>query len=123
MDSQSRELWLERMIREAEEAGEFDGLEGAGKPIDDLDRVYESAWWARRFLERQRLDDAAVDLATRVREELPRLLAGKDQRRARAGLEALNDEIIAWNAQAPGAERLPSLDVERLLAERARRHS
>lgn len=111
------------MIREADEAGEFEGLPGAGKPIDDLDLVYEPAWWAKRFVERQRLSDAAVALATRVREELPGLLACKDQGRARTGLDALNDDIIRWNAQAPDAERLPMLEVERLLAERSRRHA
>ncbi len=111
------------MIREADEAGEFEGLPGAGKPTDDLDLVYEPAWWAKRFVERQRLSDAAVALAARIREGLPGLLAREDQERARAGIDALNEDIIAWNAQAPHAERLPLLDVERLFAERSRRHA
>lgn len=55
------ETWVERKTREAVEAGEFDDPAGAGEPIPDLDRPYDPAWWARKWMERdrRRLDEEA----------------------------------------------------------------
>jgi len=50
---QEKETLVERRIREAIEAGEFDDLPGAGKPIDDLGRGYEPTWWVKKWLERE----------------------------------------------------------------------
>lgn len=52
------ESLAERRIREALDAGEFDDLPGQGRPIPDDGRPYEPGWWARRYLERLRQDDA-----------------------------------------------------------------
>ena len=52
------EPWIERIIREAAEAGEFDGMPGTGRPLDDLERPYEPDWWVRRWFLRER---AAAD--------------------------------------------------------------
>lgn len=57
------EPWIERKIREAAEAGEFDDLEGSGKPIPDIDVPYDPAWWARRWVERDRRLDAITRAA------------------------------------------------------------
>lgn len=43
------------------EAGEFDDLPGAGKPIPDLDRPYDPEWWARKLIERERLRDIGLN--------------------------------------------------------------
>jgi hypothetical protein len=114
---------VERLIRDAEAAGEFDNLPGSGKPIDDLDQPYEPEWWARRFAARQRLGDDAVDLATRLRRELPRILASRNDAAVRADVEALNVEIARLSADLPESERRGGLDVDRLLADRGTRHS
>ena len=44
----------DRRIRAGYEAGLFDGLEGAGKPIRDLDRIRPPGWWAARLAGRER---------------------------------------------------------------------
>ncbi len=48
----------ERRIQEALDAGEFDDLPGRGRPLPGDARPYEPGWWARRYLERLRHDDA-----------------------------------------------------------------
>ena len=53
------ERWVERQIREATERGEFDGLPGAGKPLD-LGDVDDPDWWVKRFVEREGLDASAT---------------------------------------------------------------
>lgn len=115
--------WVERVIRDAEAAGEFDDLVGTGKPIDDLDRHYEPAWWARRFIERQGRNDAAADVAARLRRELPHVLADRDEGTVRKRLEAYHDEIVSINHGLASNDRLEPLDVEQMLTDRARRHS
>lgn len=53
------ESWVERQIREATERGEFDGLAGAGKPLD-LHDVDDPDWWVKRFVAREGLDASAT---------------------------------------------------------------
>ena len=43
----------ENRIREAMQRGEFDRLEGAGRPLE-LDTDYEPDWWIKKKLERER---------------------------------------------------------------------
>lgn len=109
------EPWIERVIREAQEAGTFDGVAGSGKPIPDLDQPYDPSWWARRWIARDRRRDAATELARHVAEELPRLLAGSVEHKVRAGLESLNTKIEEHNERVPQVNGLPLLDIEELL--------
>jgi len=60
------EPWIERVIREAQQAGKFDGVEGAGRPIPDLDRPYEPGWWARKWVHRERQRVATIELTREV---------------------------------------------------------
>lgn len=48
-----RETLVERLIREAIDAGEFDNLPGAGAPLPDLSGTYEPTWWVRKWMERE----------------------------------------------------------------------
>lgn len=51
-------LWespVERAIREAQERGEFDGLPGAGKPLDLRD-TNDPDWWIKQYAARENLD-------------------------------------------------------------------
>ncbi|MGH8926904.1 MAG: DnaJ family domain-containing protein [Acidimicrobiia bacterium] len=57
---------IERQIREAIERGEFDNLEGAGKPIDTSDRG--PGWWIRRYLTRVRQLERELEAADLDRE-------------------------------------------------------
>ena len=123
MDSSFPEPWVERVMRRAAEDGEFDDLSGQGEPIPDLGRPYDPSWWARTWIERERHSEAANRLSARVRRRVPQVLAGTDPAAIRAQLDALNEEIAACNADLPAAQRLPSLDADRLLSERSRRLS
>ena len=55
----------DRQIREAMERGEFDDLPGTGEPLPDAGAQYDPAWWAKKWIERdrerQRLAEARVD--------------------------------------------------------------
>jgi hypothetical protein len=117
------EPWFEKLIRDATDAGEFDDLAGAGRPIDDLDRPYDPAWWARRWMVRETVAEEARTLAATVRREIPRILAGTDESAIVVALDRLNGEIIAVNARLAEADRLPTLDVTLLIVDRASRRS
>lgn len=43
----------ENRIREAIERGEFEYLEGAGRPFEDLVSHYDPNWWITRKLQRE----------------------------------------------------------------------
>ena len=45
----------EEQIREAETEGEFDRLEGKGKPIPGLGNLYDPLWCVKKLLEREKL--------------------------------------------------------------------
>jgi predicted transcriptional regulator len=45
----------ENRIREAMEQGEFNHLEGAGKPFGDADGHYDPDWWLKRKLQREQV--------------------------------------------------------------------
>ncbi len=109
------EPWIERLIREAAEAGEFDDVEGMGAPIPDIDAPYDAAWWARRWIRRNRDLDAASAVAASVQRALPRVMAGRDEPGVAAGLEALNARIAAVNESVPAPARLEPLPVSELL--------
>jgi hypothetical protein len=48
----------ERLIREGIEAGEFDTLPGAGKPIPGAGVPDDDLWWVREWLKRNRAETA-----------------------------------------------------------------
>lgn len=60
-DSHDRDVrethYVDRIIREAMEAGEFEGLPGTGKPIPGAGNVDDDLWWVRSWLERNRNPD------------------------------------------------------------------
>ncbi len=45
----------ENRIRDAMERGEFEHLEGAGQPFNDIDGHYDPDWWLSRKLQREQL--------------------------------------------------------------------
>ena len=48
----------ENRNRESMECGEFERLEGAGKPWDDVDGQYDPDWWLKRMSKREQLTEA-----------------------------------------------------------------
>ena len=70
------EAIADRRIREAREAGMFDGLTGAGRPIPDLDKERPPGWWAARLVadevEKVRAEGLDEDLEHQLNSHLRR---------------------------------------------------
>jgi hypothetical protein len=103
------ESLADRRIREAMEAGEFEGLEGTGRPLSSVRGAYDADWWARAFIRREVTRDRADALRRTIRSELPALRIGGPEAAARvADLNAAIDEV---NAEMHPADRIPSIDL------------
>jgi hypothetical protein len=86
--------------------GEFDGVAGTGRPIPDLDAPYDPAWWARRWVERNRLTDRALELAKLADRERIRMRVPHLADTARASLAALDTELAEINALLDPQDRV-----------------
>jgi Domain of unknown function (DUF1992) len=122
----SWETWIEELIHNAREAGEFDDLEGAGKPIPGITDPYDPDWWVKKFLQREKLTvlPPALELLRKVESGLAALWSLRSEADVRARVAALNAEIAKVNSRAAEGPptRLASLDVDEILSEwRARR--
>ena len=116
---ESWESFTERQIREAQEAGQFDSLEGSGRPIQDLDEPYDELWWVKRKLRREQLSFVPDAIAIRREAEavLESLADVPTEEEARALLLELNERIARTNAATwtgPPTTLAP-LDVEETL--------
>jgi len=121
------ETWIEEQIQQAQSEGQFDQLEGKGKPIPGLDAPYDPLWWVKKLLERETL--SVLPLALEVRAKVDRALeevwklGGEAEVGDRVG--ALNAEIARANrttAEGPPTTLSP-LDVDAVLAQwRSRRN-
>lgn len=102
---------VERQIREAAERGEFDDLPGSGRPLEDLEPVHDPAWWAKRFIKRERARDAADEVRRAIRAELPRLRVAPDRDAAAKRIEELNAIVEAANEHLAEADRVLSVEL------------
>jgi len=75
----------ERLILEAIEAGDFDSVEGQGKPLPGIDDVYDAAWWAKAWVRRELDRDPPV--VSYVRNWLDDLEGSVDEHELRVRLE------------------------------------
>jgi hypothetical protein len=113
------EAYAERLIREAQEAGEFDDLP-RGKPLPLTGGPPPEGWWAKEKLRREHLSDLPASIA--IRHEAERTVADvlreTDERLVRERLVALNQKIRRLNAThvAGPPTTLAPLDVEAILA-------
>ena len=114
--AESWESFTERQIREAQEAGEFDALQGAGRPLADLDEPYDEYWWVKRKLRREQLSFVPDAIAIRREAEalLEALQGVSTEEEARALLVELNERIARTNSAtvAGPPTTLALLDVE-----------
>jgi len=120
------DVWIEQLIQEARDAGEFDQLEGKGKPIPGVEAPYDPDWWVKKLLEREKVSvlPPALELLRKVEAELAKIWAARREDEVRARVQALNAEIARVNAQvvAGPPTRLAPLDVDGMVQEwRARR--
>ncbi len=113
------ETFAERQIREAQEAGEFAGLEGEGRPLQDLDEPYDEFWWVKRKLRREQLSFVPDAIAIRREAEalLQSLRDAPTESEARERIAALNARIARTNALCVSGPptTLSPLDVEETL--------
>jgi hypothetical protein len=95
---ETHERFVERLIREAQEQGEFDHLRGAGRPLP-LTGVLEEAWWIKEKLRREKLSDLPEALAIRLEAELVLAEVARlsDERIVRERLDGLNARIRKIN--------------------------
>ncbi|OZD68767.1 molecular chaperone DnaJ [Rhodococcus sp. 05-340-1] len=111
------ESWVDKQIREAQDNGAFEGLEGTGKPIPVGDPGDE-LWWVRGYLKRENLPaDALLPTALQLRKEIERLpstLIGiRREDSARDVLDELNARIVDWiRFPTPPVVPLAPVDVE-----------
>jgi hypothetical protein len=114
------ETYVERLIREAQEQGEFDRLPGAGRPLPLTGGPLPEAWWVKEKLRRERLSHLPEAIA--IRHEAEAVLAAvareTDERVVRERLEALNARIRRLNRTtvAGPPTSLAPLDVEAAVA-------
>ena len=119
--NKSWESWIEELIENAREAGAFADLEGAGKPIPGITDPYDSDWWIKKLLQREKLSvlPPALDLLRKVEAGLSALWRLDRESEVRTRVAALNAEITAVNARAAEGPptRLAPLDVDQIVGE------
>jgi hypothetical protein len=117
----SWESWIEQQIREAREAGLFDNLPGAGKPLPSLAEGYDPLWWVKQLVQRERISvlPPALEMLRKVESEMVAVWKLGDEAKVRSRILALNREIAKVNARSTEGPptRLGPLDVEAIVAE------
>jgi len=121
----SWESWIEEQINHARDEGQFDNLEGAGKPLPGLTDGYDPDWWVKKLVQRERVSIAppSLELLRKVEVEMAKILALRREPDVRAHVAALNAEIARVNASAAAGPptRLAPLDVEAIVEQWRRR--
>ena len=117
----SWETWIEQQIREAREAGLFDNLPGAGKPLASLAEGYDPLWWVKQLVQREKISvlPPSLELLRKVESEMAAIWQLADEAKVRSRILALNREIAKVNARSTEGPptRLGPLDVEAIVAE------
>ena len=119
------ESWVDAVIRESRDRGEFDNLPGSGKPIEGLDRAQDELWWVRKKLKDEGISYLPPTLALRKDREdtLASIDSLASEARVRQLLEELNERIRAVNrrpVQGPPSTVVP-LEVDEVIARWRRR--
>ena len=116
----SWETWIEAQIRVATEAGAFDNLPGAGKPLPNLGQEHDPLWWVKQLVQREQISmlPPSLELLRKVETELAAIEKLHDEATVRHRVAALNAKIAKINATAVEGPptRLGTLDVDQVLA-------
>ncbi|HEX5202420.1 DUF1992 domain-containing protein [Paractinoplanes rhizophilus] len=92
---------IDRQLREARERGEFDNLEGAGKPLRGHGGEYEEDWWVKDWLAREGATAGVVPPTLALRREVEDAEARADrmttEREVREYVADLNERIRKAN--------------------------
>lgn len=92
----------DKLIREAQERGEFDNLPGAGKPLPNLDRR-DPDWWIKGLLEREQIS-MPLPTSLALRKEAAQLPEHVLTLRTEA---AVRDYVEEFNTKVLEARRRP----------------
>lgn len=122
----SWESFVERQIREAQEAGEFDHLPGFGRPIPELDEPEDELWWVKNLLKRERLSllPPSLEILRTVEVGLEAIASLHSEDEVRKAVAELNAKIrranfaIAWGPPST----ISPLDADEVLAQWRRKH-
>jgi hypothetical protein len=85
---------IDRQLREAAERGEFDNLEGSGRPLPGHGREYDEDWWVKDWLEREGATAGVIPPTLALRREVEELEARVDRLRAE---RAVRDYVAEVN--------------------------
>ena len=115
----SWESFVERQIREAQEAGEFDNLPGFGQPLPD--EPDDDLWWIKKLLKREKLSilPPSLEILKTVEDELAAIGRLPHEDFVRRAVARLNEKIRRANfAITLGpASTIGPLDVEEVVAQ------
>lgn len=116
----SWESWVDRLIREARDRGEFDRLPGRGRPLPGVDGRHDDLWWLKEKLRRENVSVVPPTLEVRreIEEARERIAAARSEAEVREILAAINARIRHLNAHAtagPPSNVVP-LNVDREVA-------
>lgn len=113
--------WVDRLIHEARERGEFDNLPGAGKPLPGLDKPVHEDWWVHQKIREEEVPaNVLLPPALQLRKEiaeLPEVVRDlPDEESVRAAVHELNRRVAEW-VRAPSGPVLPvgRADVEEIV--------
>ena len=95
------ESFIDAQIRRAEEAGDFEDLPGAGKPLGNVGKGYDPDWWAKQLVERENLSilPPALQIRRDVEKGLASLAQLRTEREVRELIGELNAKILKVNSQ------------------------
>ncbi|NIL77760.1 DUF1992 domain-containing protein [Rhodococcus kyotonensis] len=110
------ESFVDKQIREAQEQGAFENLEGAGKPIPKGTGPHDELWWIKGYLKRENLStDALLPESLQLRKEIEKLPAVLIDMRleesVRSHLHDLNARVVAW-IRVPSPPLIPISPVD-----------
>ena len=119
----SFETWVDSQIRSAQEAGAFENLQGAGRPLPRQYTEQSSYEWALEWARRENVDPIGMlppGLALRrEKQDLPAVLTRLSSESAvRAVIEDLNARIeLYWRRPSEGPQvPIGQLDVDETVA-------
>ena len=95
-----RESWLESRLRQVIHEGDFMALEGAGKPLEDLNEPYDPDWWLKKMIRRERLSVSPAAFQDRqwFDQALKEAWGSRREEQVRQRLQDLNREVARRNA-------------------------
>jgi hypothetical protein len=113
---------VDRQLREAAERGEFDNLEGAGRPLPDHGQEYAEDWWVRDWLRREGATSGVLPATLALRREVQDLPAAVDRLRTESEVrrhvaevdEKIRKARVGLMDGPPVV--LPPLDADRIVA-------